>query len=29
MKEYILPGYNPKLLIKDKERIAKLYNEYG
>jgi len=29
MKEYILPGYNPKLLIKDKELIAKLYNEYG
>jgi hypothetical protein len=29
MKEYILPNYNPKLLIKNKEHIAKLYNEYG
>jgi hypothetical protein len=29
MKEYILEGYNPKLLIRNKEHIARLYHEYG
>ena len=29
MKEYILPNYNPKLLIKNKKYISELYNEYG
>ena len=29
MKPYIIPDYNPKLLIKNKKYIAELYHEYG
>jgi hypothetical protein len=29
MKPYIISGYNPKLLIKNKKYIAELYHEYG
>jgi hypothetical protein len=29
MKPYILPNYNPDILIQNKKYVAELYNEYG
>jgi hypothetical protein len=29
MKKYILPGYTPELIVKNKKHIAELYKEFG